>query len=242
MIDNEITAHGYSSIDFGDIHRGKTTEVTPGLDYDVESYGRMFGTHLGSDEGRFVYTKMSGDFDISVQIADIANTDRNYSEGGLMIRKDLTPTGLYVSMSATGNDYDGECDQYMFMYRMQRFGSLEPSDQRQISHHWGPNTYGNDSFGYAALFPYYLRNCSARLRPYPNVTVRITKKGLRYTGYSREYDLEWVKFSDICVDLGKEFYVGMFVNANEHSMSYPVSPDAMATVKFRNLQGIIMGK
>jgi len=232
----DITPYGMTSMDFGNIKPGKTTELKPGLDYDIEGYGRMFGTHLGSDEGRFVYARMSGDFDISVRVADITNDDRNSAEAGIMIRKDLTADGLMAGMSVVGNDYGGEADQYMLMYRTQRFGSLEPSQYRQIRGYWGEGTLGNDSFGYT---PYqYLTENLSRPRPFPNVWVRINKTGLRYTGYLKENDGEWIKVGDICLDMGDDLYAGMFVIANEHSSYHknPINPETKAVCMFRDLQ------
>ena len=43
-------------------------------------------------------------------------------------------------MSVVGNDYGGEADQYMLMFRTQRLGSLEPSQYRQIRGYWGAIT------------------------------------------------------------------------------------------------------
>ena len=92
----------FTSIDIGKPapKAGITTVVRAGKDYDVKGYGTMFGFHIGSDRGRFVFTRMTGDFDISVQIDSLHPDNPSLSKAGLMVRKSLDPTSLFFGQEA----------------------------------------------------------------------------------------------------------------------------------------------
>lgn len=210
---------------------GKTTEVAPGKDYDLEGYGLMFGLHVGSDEGRFTYAKMKGDFDVTVRIEDIHSETKAMTEAGLMVRKSLHPCDLMLGMAVTSNEYEGEADQYTFMRRTKFAGFLFDSMPKQYE-----GGMGNDAFSYNAT-GYQPKNQN-RLRPFPHVWLRLQREGDVYTAYSKENDAEWRKIGSVTLDLGEEPLVGMFVTANHHSKSaYVGNPASGSFVKFRDLTG-----
>ena len=105
------------SVDIGDIKPGTTMLTNEGKGLKLMGYGTMFGMHVNSDQGRFAYTKMKGDFDVIVQVENVVSSTQAFAEGGIMVRKDLNPGGLMVANFVTGNKYNGESDQYTFMWR-----------------------------------------------------------------------------------------------------------------------------
>ena len=131
----------------------------------------MFGMHVNSDQGRFAYTKMKGDFDVIVQVENVVSSTQAFAEGGIMVRKDLNPGGLMVANFVTGNKYNGESDQYTFMWRTKEGGTIEPYWDI-IEGFYGERTFGNPAFGYTAR-GWSKTNTPAR--PYPYVWLRIIK-------------------------------------------------------------------
>jgi hypothetical protein len=211
---------------------GATTEVTPGKDYDLEGYGLMFGLHVGSDEGRFSYQKIKGDFDVSVRVAGIHNDEQAFTEAGLMARKSLHPCDLMLGQSVSSNEYAGEADQYTFMRRTKFGGFLFDSMPKDFA-----GGMGNDAFSYNASG--YQANNLNRLRPFPHVWLRLQRTGNTYTGYAKEENGEWRQIGTVTLDLGVEPLVGLFVSANHHSKSaYVGNPAARAVVQFRDLAGL----
>ena len=219
----------FTSMDMGDILEGKTTEITPGVNYDIDGYGLMFGHHNRCDQGRFVYTRIKGDFDISVQMESVRNDKNAFAEAGLMVRKDLTPNGLMLGQSVANNEYHSEGDQYIFMYRLKENGC---SDDNPVSEIFGKGTYGNKNYAHSG-WGYYPDDVGKRPRPFPKVWLRIKREGNRYVGFFRENDLPWTKLGETRIKLGKEPYVGMFITANHHGGNANIRAQA----KFRNLQG-----
>jgi len=83
---------------------GKTTVVTAGQAYDMSAAGtRIGGT---SDQFRFVYTAITGDFDIKVRIAAFSATDA-WAKAGLMVRSSLSdnsPMFAAFAQASSGDD------------------------------------------------------------------------------------------------------------------------------------------
>jgi hypothetical protein len=228
-----------TSVDIGDILPGKTAEIKPGSDFDVKGYGRMFGLHFGSDEGRFVYARVTGDFEVTVQVAGIHNADQAYTEAGLMVRGNLNPASLMAGQFVTNNEYRyGDADQYTFIYRLREGGSLEDG---QIAGFFGPGTHGNAGFGYSA-HGYLLDNLS-RSRPFPNVRLRMTKTGNSFTGFIRENNGPWIQVGITTLNLGESPVVGMCITANHHGPKMPTgNAETAGEVSFRNFTIIRKGR
>jgi hypothetical protein len=201
---------------------GSTTVVRPGRDFDVHGYGTMFGLHVSSDRGRFVYVRKRGDFDLSVQIADVHPDNPSLAKGGLMVRRSLEPTDLFFGQEVSTNEFSYNCDQYVTIYRLKAGGALDPVD-----------LVVNDELRYKPS-GYLERSCTDRPRPFPLVWLRLTRVGNTYTGYRKEADGDWIKMGGFTFDLGDNPCVGMYVAPNEHGLG----PDNGATVKFRHLQGL----
>ena len=221
----------FNSIDFGTIKPGKTTQLLAGKDFDVEGYGRMFCHHISSDEGRFVYTKLTGDFDVTVRVENIHNDTAALSEVGIMARQSLDPTSILMSMAVTNNEYKGEGWPYTFMYRIvpEGFAGKDKRYSKNGTH--GEKTYGNFAFGCSDI-NFVNDNLSLVPRPIPHVWVRLTKVGDRFAGYRKEKNEDWVKLGDYTLNMGEELYVGLFISANHHGGT----ANNKTEVKFRDLK------
>lgn len=215
----------FASVDIGNPApmEGTTTVIDPGRDYDVRGYGRMFGLHWGSDMGRFVCLRKSGDFDVSVRVEDIHPVHPSASKAGLMVRKSLEPTDLFFSQEVHTNEFSYNCDQYITIWRMKKGGSIPIVDLKL-----------NDECRYKAS-GYTAGSCAGQPRPFPLVWVRITRVGNTYTGYRKELDGDWIKMGEHTFDLGENPYVGFYIAPNEHGLD----ADNGCDVKFRDLAGFV---
>jgi len=220
----------FTSVDIGEVSAGSTTELTPGKDFEIRGFGAQFGLHVKTDSGRFVYTKLTGDFDITVQVRAIESEVQNFAEAGLLVRQDLSPTGLQVGQFVSSN-YDGEQDQYTFIFRSQVGGRIDPWQEKWIDGFWGPKSFGNPGFGYFAK-GYAMEK--ARPRPFPYVWLRLMRTGNLFRGMTREYLEGWTVLGQHELALGDEVYVGLAISANHHSRDGKVSA-AASNASFRNL-------
>jgi len=210
----------FISVDIGNIKTGATTIVKDSNSINLKGYGTMFGMHNNSDEGRFCYTQIKGDFDIIIQVDTVmSSSGQAFAEGGLMVRKDLDPKGLMVANFVTSNNYEGETDQYTFMFRKKEGGSIEPV-WNIIENFYGEHTFGTPMFGYSARG--WSTNNSPK-RNFPYVWLRIIRQGNTYKGYrkygSREDWGKWEEMSEITIDLGNEPYAGIALSANHHKLN-----------------------
>jgi hypothetical protein len=227
----------FTSLDIGNPTAGTTAELTPGKYFDIKGYGSMFGLHTNSDMGRFVYTRLSGDFDISVRVANFVADSSTNSTAGLMVRKGLEPDDLFFALgSATNAEYSGPVDIATLLYR-----KVVNSSECPINF-----AYGSPKFSPTGSKETGLQ--------YPNVWVRITRVGNTYTGYLKngtagKWEAQYFfKAEDgpvavgchvredapaVTVDLGEQPYVGMFITANEHGGG----PTNGVKVEFRDLKG-----
>lgn len=205
-----------TSVDIGEIKPGVTSLINDGKGLKLTGYGTMFGMHTNSDQGRFAHRKVKGDFDIIVQVESVISSTQAFAEGGIMIRKDLNPGGLMVANFVTGNKYNGESDQYTFMWRTAEGGTIEPYWDI-IEGFYGERTFGNPGFGYTAR-GWSKTNTPAR--PYPYVWLRIIRQGNVYKAYRKYGSAEdwgkWEKMGEITLDLGEEPMVGIALSANHH--------------------------
>lgn len=206
-----------TSVDIGKPKGGNTTIINDGKGIKIQGYGTMFGMHLKSDQGRFAYKKIKGDFDIIIQVENITSSTEGYAEGGLMVRKDLNPEGLFVANFVTNNNYKGESDLYTFMFRTKKAGSIEPYWDMAIDSFYGYHTIGNPAFGYSARG---WNKTNTPTRPYPYVWLRIIRQGNTYKGYRRSGSAsdwgKWEQMTEITFDLGEEPLVGLALSANHH--------------------------
>lgn len=208
------TEYNFTSVDIGgDIKEGSTVELTPGKDFEIRGYGSQFGGHKSFSRGRFVYTKLTGDFDIIVKVRALENEDQSFGEFGLMARPDLDPEGLEIGQWVSCNYY-GEQDQYRFLWRHVRGGASEPWIDGWIPGYFGPGSHGGPGIGYYAS-GYAMEY--PRPRPFPYVWIRLIRSGNTFRGLYREYLDNWNVLGVYEMDLPEELYVGMAIAANHHT-------------------------
>jgi hypothetical protein len=209
----------FTSVDIGNPKAGTTTIIKPGKDYDIKGYGLMVSHHVSEDQGRFVYVRKTGDFDISTQIFDIHTDAPSTGSIGFMIRKDLNPSGMHVVVHANNNELHGETNDYVYMMRRKE-GDI-PSNVEGCLIGVG---YYKDA-----------EEAIAHPRPYPNVWLRLKKEGTQYTAFVAENNkTAWKKIGQFNIDLGPDPYVGMYISANEHGDKGPLNG---CLGKFRDLTG-----
>ena len=95
------TADAYTSVDIGSpTITGSTNTLNPGKDYDIVAGGAdVWAT---SDQFRFVYKSVAGDFDYSARI-DNVNIGDTGSMAGLMARSSLAANAQNIFMRASAN-------------------------------------------------------------------------------------------------------------------------------------------
>jgi hypothetical protein len=207
----------FTSMDFGPVKEGKTVEVKPGSDFDIDSYGTMFAQHVQSDEGRFVYTRLKGDFDVQVRVESIFNEAYNLAQASLLARKDLDPKSILVSTEVANNEYIGASNPFEFQIRIKHGGNLGEG--------WGhpAGTHGNVDAGWgaegAALYTngYCEDHNHLFPRTFPYVWLRLRRTGNVYAAYYKEQRIPLESWSFIAqweIDLGQEPYVGLAPFAN----------------------------
>jgi regulation of enolase protein 1 (concanavalin A-like superfamily) len=91
-----------TSLDIGASQAGSTTVVTPGSAYDVTAGGP--GVSANADGFRYLYTQVTGNFDVMVQV-DSLTVAGNFSTAGIMARTTLDVTSPAVYMSASPVNY-----------------------------------------------------------------------------------------------------------------------------------------
>lgn len=92
------TATGDTSSDIGNpTPAGSTNTIVDGRDYDITAGGTDIWAN--SDQFRFVYRQLTGDFDYSARVTDISQVDVG-SMAGLMARESLNADSRHVYMRA----------------------------------------------------------------------------------------------------------------------------------------------
>jgi hypothetical protein len=200
---------------------GKSVVVTPGEAYDVTAIGAEIGHHCGSDQGRFVYVELDGDFDVSAQLAHMSNggavTDGRGrptpTKAGIMARVGLEPTALFIAMHAAEPIAEFP-DAWSFDRRGEPNGNLAT----------GGFDYGFINNG-SALFK----------RQLPNIYVRLKRVGNTFYGFASVDGVNWSPSSkaSYTADYPSKLFVGL------SQMSAPENErDSVESVThFRMLRG-----
>ena len=95
-------SNNFESVDIGSPQQAGSTEVlAPGVDYGIYAGGTdVWGK---SDQFRFVYKPVTGNFDYSVRIANITRANAG-SMAGLMARESLSADSRHIFMRARAGD------------------------------------------------------------------------------------------------------------------------------------------
>ncbi len=201
---------------------GKTRAIVPGKAYELEAYGSEYGHHCKADQGRFVYQEVDGDFDVAVRVAEVRNDRHTAAKACLMVRERADdPSARFAAIMAISDlpfarrHHHGFPDSFTFDFRVRPGGNL-----------------GNDGFRYAGL------DLKERRR-YPNVWLRLVRRGDRITAFVGKDGARWTEIppEDSWVNLpsfplGKRVALGMCLSAEPE-----VKPDVRAVARFDRLRG-----
>lgn len=232
-----VSVHAYESMDFLGLrptHRilmtpGTTTQIEAGKSYDMTASGDDFGIHRPNDEGRFLYTTIEGDFDVSVQVASLTIDNPNtFAKAGILARPSLNSDDLFVHVTAPAD--------------LSPFAHRETKDSYYFGRRFvvGGSLY-NSKYDYA-FDPSYEE------RTYPNVWIRLTRKGNEFRGYKSKNGIDWKEWGAPAwrtVDLGKKLYVGLTLSSyveprkrEDNAGEYLVFVGHVAKAQFRNIKGL----
>lgn len=217
----------FTSIDLGNPppKAGQTVEVAPMQTYTVTGYGQSFGAYAASDQGRFVYVKLTGDFDVSLRIASV-KMNTAVPEFQLMVRKSLDPKDLFF---AAGIVYHKPKTEWASRLQVRTVYGKSQSDGRPS---W------NSTW---AKFP------TGATGPFPDYWVRIKRVGNVFHGYFRSgRQTAWTESLQppdwpeaMTMDLGQTVYVGMAVS---NDVDREKKQDEGVTVTFTDLTGFGSGR
>jgi hypothetical protein len=225
------TTSMFTSVD----HRGFCRRGTPATDgstkagapreWHLVAHGSEYGHHCGEDQGRFAFMKVSGDFDVAVQVAAIENGEEMHFKGhrtpakaGLMAREGNAPGDRYVGIFAVSN---GALDHYPDSFHF---------DVRHRPKAW----LGSEPKG-AFQYGYLNRKGSFFDRRYPNVWVRLTRKGHTFAAFASRDGKTWVATSRPSFEVGlpRTLLVGLALQSAPEGRA-----DARSSATFRNLRGL----
>jgi len=194
---------------------------------EITAYGTEFGHHCGQDQGHFAYVPIEGDFDVSVQIAELTNHGATRpkgqptpAKGGLMVRDGNDPAARYVAIWAVSNDDPAHYpDAYHFDAR------LDPAA-------WlGSKPEGRFLYGYINA----KKHADLFVRNYPNVWVRLKREGTTFSSFISRDGKTWSPTSTpgFSLTLPHVLHVGLALSSSPEG-----KPNARSTAIFKNLQGL----
>ncbi|MCW1886836.1 PQQ-dependent sugar dehydrogenase [Luteolibacter flavescens] len=145
-----------------------------------------------SDQFHFAHQQRTGDFDVSVRIESVVQSDL-YTKTGLMVRDSLAANARHVmalvfpSNAARNNNTGG----YEFQYRATTGG------------------------GATALYP----AAPQPLVNYPNTWLRMKREGDTFIAYWSADGFTWAEYSRTTLDLPDQLYFGLAVTAHTGAAS-----------------------
>ena len=111
--------------DIGSPLAGSTATVTNDSAYNVTAGGT--GIYNNADSFRFVYTQVTGNFDIAVQVTSLSAVTGAYAQAGLMARATLDAASPDVAITASPSG------GYRFKYRASASGAATTQTQTPAS-------------------------------------------------------------------------------------------------------------
>lgn len=184
-----ITFSELSFIDLGSTTKPGTSKIENN-ELLVEAGGKdIWEKH---DEFRFGYKKLKGDFDLSVQILELYQTNL-YTKAGIMARAELSDSSKHVFFqvfpdNSQRNNNKGGCE---FQYRADK-----AIDMKAI--YPNPETAGT-KFNV----------------DFPKSWIRLVRKGNEYKSYFSHDNKNWELYCSFTLELPDELYVGMAVTAHD---------------------------
>ena len=156
-----------------------TKEIVAGKEYDMQSKGAEYGFHCKGDQGRFTYVPITGDFDVSMQVAEMDNGGvmrgdiPAAAKAGLQARLDTTAGSVMVNVEVVSSPK--HADSHYLAVRRAEGGSLV-SNPRNFEY-----SYINGRQAKPDLFP----------RSFPNEWIRLKRVGNVFTGYLSKDGVTW---------------------------------------------------
>ena len=212
----ELTGHDIN--DCRPMAAGRTVAVAPGRDYDLTGGGANFGALQKHDQGHFAYAELEGDFQLTVRLLEFENVAnyKNFTQGGLMVRKSLDPGSEFVALVAfaTGES-NGLGTGFYTRYEYEGIAR-----ERGVGGGW--RVIGEGS-------PF----------KYP-VWLRLTRRGDVFIGEQSSDGRTWAKVvgyggfkegNSPEVKLPAKLYAGLCVTAHHQA------PDRKVTISFRDFTG-----
>jgi fibronectin type 3 domain-containing protein len=94
-------APSFTSADIGAPLAGSTSTITDDSAYDVTAGGT--GIYANADSFRYIYTQVTGNFDVAVQVTNLTNpgVTGTYPQAGLLARASLDPSSADVGITAS---------------------------------------------------------------------------------------------------------------------------------------------
>jgi regulation of enolase protein 1 (concanavalin A-like superfamily) len=161
----------------------------------AKAYGTdIWGKH---DECLFGYRKISGDFDVAVQIKSLSSANK-YTKAGIMARTDLSDSSQHVFYqvfpdNSSRNKNNGGCE---FQYRSEKGADMK------------------------AVYP-DISSAGERFNVnFPETWIRLIRKGNVFESYISIDNKRWNLYSSFTIQMPKTLFVGLAVtshNKNEYT-------------------------
>ncbi|MCF7709284.1 MAG: hypothetical protein K9N52_10335 [Verrucomicrobia bacterium] len=173
-------------------------------DIRVEAGGSDIWTP--DDAFRFVYTKVSGDVDMVVQVTSL-DPAQEWAKAGLMVRESLYDGSRHISAAVTP---EGLC----------RTGA-DGTDVYQTL--WRPDTDSDSSS---------ISNDDVQ---YPNGWIRFTREGDTFTSFRSTNGVDWTQYDQRDMVFTNDVFVGLAVTSHYNDTNNPPDTIWTTLAEFKNL-------
>lgn len=175
---------------------------------EIEAAGKdIWGKH---DEFAFVYKKLKGDFDFSVQVESLSAA-HGYTKAGIMARTNLSDSSQHVLFQVfpdnrSRNKNNGGCE---FQYRMLTGGDMK------------------------AIYPDLKTAGNSYNVTFPNTWIRLKRNGDIFLSYISSDNKTWHQYSSFTLQMPSNLHVGLAITAH-HSDNYTTA--RFKSVQLRTLK------
>ena len=143
------------------------------------------------DEFRFGYTKLTGDFDVSVQVLSLGKVNQ-YTKAGIMARADLGESSKHVYSqifpdNTPRNKNNGGCE---FQYRTEQGGEMK------------------------AIYPDVETAGNQFDVNFPNTWIRLKRKSNNFESFLSLDNKKWNLYTTFKLELPQELLVGLAVTSH----------------------------
>jgi hypothetical protein len=220
---------------------GATTIDDDGRAIKLVAHGAEFGHHCGQDQGRFVFTPLTGDFDVIVQVHSVTNNHAKHfydtagtnAKAGIMAREGNGPGDRYVAIWAVSNDAPQHYhDAFHFDYRKLSGAWLgnQPDGCKDGAHRCSQAC----AFVYGYINPSHPDPLLFK-RDYPDVWLRLIREGKKIFSMVSNDGKTWHSTSRPYheTDFSDQLFVGVALSGAAEGAF-----DARGEAEFRNVEGL----